>query len=78
MAERLRVVGGRASFTYPVGASLDRIRQAGGRSKLTDAERAGLTTRTVYPGDWCDDMPSESAAVYLERGWIERVTVPEE
>lgn len=74
MAERLRVVKG--GFTYPIGASLARVREAGGISKLASHEREALQLKRVEAGDWCDDMPEESIALRLERGEIERVTAP--
>jgi len=73
---RLRVID--RTFRYPVGDSLARVRKAGGVSHLTPEQRAALRVKTVAPGDWCDDMPAESAAIYLERGHIARVTVEDE
>ena len=70
---RLRAKNG---FSYPADAeSLATIRQHGGLRRLP----AGVTVRykTVKPGEWCDDMPAESAAIYLERGEVEQVPVAE-
>ena len=73
MATRLRVV--RRGFTYPADAeSLALVRKVGA-SKLTPAQLAGVRWRQVGIGDFCDDMPPESAAVYLSRGDLEVVTV---
>ena len=74
MADRLIVKS--RGFRYPVGASAEAVRQAGGLSRMTSAARAALTFRVVSPGDDCSDMPAESVALYLERGNIERVPAP--
>ena len=71
MSDRLRVV--KREFTYPVPASLEVVRVAGGMSKLTPEERKSVQVKIVKPGDYCDDMPTESIALRLERGEIERV-----
>jgi hypothetical protein len=74
MATRLRVV--RRGFNYPADAeSLALVRAGGGASKLTPEQRARVRWRQVGIGDFCDDMPPESAAIYLSRGDIEVVTV---
>ena len=67
------------AMTYPAdAASLQAVRDAGGVSKLTDAERARLKFKTVPVGGRCDDMPPESVARYLERGEIEAVPLTPE
>lgn len=76
MANRFVVV--RRGFRYPVGASVAAVVKAGGVSKMTEAQRASLTFKVVGVGDRCDDMPAASAAVYLERGDIARVTAKDE
>ena len=63
-----RYVAVTRGFRYPVGASLDRVREAGGVSKLTDAEKKALVWKEVSIGDDCSDMPAESLAHYLQRG----------
>ncbi len=74
MATRLRVV--RRGFAYPADAeSLALVRQGGGVSQLASEQRARVRWRQVGPGDWCDDMPPESAAIYRSRGDLEVVTV---
>ena len=77
MADRLRVNGvGRSGFTYPVGADVALVRAAGGLSNLSTEDQAAVAGRmkSVNVGDFCDDMPEESAALCLSRGWIERVS----
>lgn len=76
MSDRLRVV--RRRFRYPVGASLVRVREAGGVSRLSPEDAAGLTFREVGPGDDCSDMPSESVTRYLASGDIERVSAEDD
>lgn len=73
MADRVRVV--RRGFSYPIGESLTLVRQAGGILKIRDDERASLTMREVGVGDYCDDMPEDAKARYLERGDLELVPV---
>lgn len=90
MAERLRVTAnGRAGYEYPVGADAVRVAEVGGLSQLPEDElraivgywdedrkvRVPSRLKRVEPGDWCDDMPPSTVAIYLERGWIERVPV---
>jgi hypothetical protein len=58
-------------FTYPADAvSLRLVKEAGGVSQMTDAERAQVKFKTVKAGEDCSDMPLSSAAIYAERGWI--------
>lgn len=72
MADRMRAKRG---FLYPVGAeSLQMVIDAGGLSKLTPAQLATVAFKAVSPGDWCDDMPEGSLALYLARGEVERVS----
>jgi hypothetical protein len=74
LAERIRVK--RRGFTYPGDPdSLRLVREAGGLSKLTPEARARVRMKEVAVGDFCDDMPAEAQARYLERGDLERVTV---
>ena len=63
-----RYVAVTRGFRYPVGASLDRVREAGGVSKLPDDEKKALAWKEVGIGDDCSDMPVESLALYLQRG----------
>ena len=78
MAERLRAKT--RGFAYPVGADLDVVRAAGGMRNLTPAQLEEILPRIrlVAIGEWCDDMPADSAALYLSRGQIEIVSVDEE
>jgi hypothetical protein len=76
-------------FEYPVGADLARVLEVGGAQNLPEDERRAIygywdeqlkvrvpgRVKRVVPGDFCDDMPPSTIAIYLERGWIERVTV---
>ena len=48
----------RKGLTYPVGASVDLINEAGGIRNLTEEQRASLTMKRVAPGDRCDDVPT--------------------
>jgi hypothetical protein len=58
-------------FTYPADAvSLRLVKEAGGVSQMTDAERAQVKFKTVKAGEDCSDMPLSSAAIYAKRGWI--------
>lgn len=78
MRERLRVTEhGRTGYVYPVGADAEAVARAGGLSQLSREDQAAIGARLkrVVPGDFCDDMPASTVALYLERGWIERVTV---
>jgi hypothetical protein len=75
MRERLRAKRG---FNYPkdpvVAAA---VRTAGGLSQMPPAAREAAVRLyvRVEPGGWCDDMPADAAARYLERGDVERVQV---
>ncbi len=73
MATRLRVV--RRGFSYPADAESLALVRSVGASHLTEAQRACVRWTQVGIGDWCDDMPPESAAIYLSRGDIEVVDV---
>ena len=76
MTTRLRA---RRGFAYPATSEgLRLVREAGGLSKMTPAERARVRYRTVQPGGWCDDMPEESVALYVARGEVELVPMIEE
>lgn len=58
-------------FTYPAdAASTQMVRNAGGRSQLTPEQALLVKYKTVKEGDDCSDMPTESLAVYLLRGWV--------
>jgi hypothetical protein len=70
--ERLRAKT--RGFTYPANAeSLAIVRASHGASKASREQLAKVKWKTVEKGEWCDDMPPESAAIYLERGDIEKV-----
>ena len=80
MPERLRVTAnGRTGYVYPVGADAEKVAKAGGMTKLSPDEQREMAPRLkrVVPGDFCDDMPASTIPIYLERGWIEKVTVDE-
>lgn len=65
---------GAITHSYPADAeSLALIVNAGGRSQLTDEQRAKVKLKTVGPGDDCTDMPESTIKIFLERGWIEEV-----
>ena len=69
---RLRAVVG---LKYPVGDSLQVVLDAGGMSKLTNAQAAELDCKTPQAGEWCDDMPEGSVDAFIAKGAIERVEV---
>lgn len=69
----------RRQITYPADAkSLALSEAAGGLSKLSAEERERLRFKTVEAGEYCDDMPEHSKAIYLARGWIERIPASDE
>lgn len=74
MAEHLKAKT--RGFTYPIGESLAMVREAGGLSRLTPEQRGSLTLKRVEIGECCDDMPAESAAIFLSRGEIETYDEP--
>lgn len=58
-------------FNYPADAtSAAIIKKAGGRRKLTDADKLKVKYKTVTAGEDCSDMPAEPLALYLSRGLI--------
>jgi hypothetical protein len=65
-----RLIVQRRGFRYPVGASIGVVARAGGLSKMTDAQRAGLVFKEAAVGERCDDMSPASAAIYIARGDI--------
>lgn len=78
MSARFRVAKtterGAITFDYAADAESQRIIDlAGGRSKLSEFDKARVKLKTVGPGDDCSDMPESARSVYLERGWIEEV-----
>lgn len=46
------------------------VKAAGGRSKMSDFDKARVKFKTVTAGQDCSDMPEEVFNLYLERGWI--------
>lgn len=68
-----RYIAKTRGFCYPIGASVDAVKQAGGISKLSPAEREALVRKTVVVGEDCSDMPAEALAYYLGRGDVARV-----
>lgn len=61
-------------FFYPADPeSVRLVREAGGLSKLTQAQRAEVRMKSVAIGEDCSDMPSESLALRLSRGEVERI-----
>ncbi len=63
------------TLSYPDSASQKVIKRAGGIEKLTDEQRAALVIKDVPRGEWCDDMPEEPRAKFIEVGKIEVVTM---
>lgn len=76
MGTRMRVV--RRGFTYPADAESLALVRAYGVSRLTREQLDSVRWTQVGIGDWCDDMPAESASIYLMRGDIEIVTVDDD
>lgn len=69
MADRLTV--GPRALTYPADeASWAIVREAGGLSKLTPAQRASVKLKRVEPGQSCDDLPADAAAARIARGEV--------
>jgi hypothetical protein len=69
-ANRYTVAPG-MEFNYPADEVSRRvIKNAGGRSKLSDEEKTLVTYKTAIEGEDCSDMPSDVLALYVERGWI--------
>lgn len=65
------IVGPGREFNYPADVTtLQLCKQAGGRSKLSEAESALCTFKTVTEGDDCSDMPGDTLALYVEREWV--------
>lgn len=74
MTERLKA---KVGLMYPVGAGLAALRAAGGFSRMTPEARAAVEFKRVQPGEYCDDIPTESLEARLALGDVERVTVDE-
>ncbi|HXH05855.1 MAG TPA: hypothetical protein VNI83_04620 [Vicinamibacterales bacterium] len=66
----------REGLSYPIGASLARVRMAGGRSRLAPAEAATLELRRPAVGDIVDDVPEESIGWLVAEGYLEPVAPP--
>lgn len=71
-----RYIAKTRGFCYPVGASVEIVKRAGGISKLPVAEREALVRKTVVVGEDCSDMPAEALAYYVGRGDVVRVESP--
>lgn len=64
-------VGPGQEFNYPADeVSQQIIKNAGGRSKLSEDEKALVTYKTVTEGQDCSDMPEYPLGLYLSRGWV--------
>lgn len=71
MSKQYRVAKG-FEFAYPADPESEAlVKNAGGRSNLSDADRAKVKFKTVTEGQDCSDMPASSIPLYLDRGWIE-------
>lgn len=57
-------------FNYPDSASAKIVEAAGGRSKLSEADRLRVKYKTVHGGEDCSDLPPKALALYLQRGWV--------
>ena len=60
-------------LSWPVGASLAKVKDAGGLSRMTEDERAGLEFNTPTVGAVVDEVPESSVVWLLEQGHIEFV-----
>jgi hypothetical protein len=69
MAKRYVVAPGH-EFNYPNELDDRIIKASGGRSKLSESEKARIKFKTATEGMDCSDMPKEAFNLYLERGWI--------
>jgi hypothetical protein len=70
MAKRYVVAEGH-EFNYPADlASLQKILQHGGRTKMTKEELRGVKFKTVKAGEDCSDMPPGSLDIFVQRGWV--------
>ena len=75
MAERLKAI---IALDYPEpGKSLELVRRAGGRRKLSAEARAQVRIREVAPGEWCDDLPIESRKHLIAKGSVVIVHIEE-
>ncbi len=63
------------TLKYPDTASQKVIKRAGGYDKLTASQRGALVIKEVPRGGWCDDMPEEPRAKFIEVGKVEVVTM---
>jgi hypothetical protein len=58
-------------FNYPADSSSEQIiKNAGGRSKLSEQERKLVKFKTAREGQNCNDMPQSILELYLSRGWV--------
>lgn len=65
------IVGPGQEFNYPADpTSLQILKNAGGRAKLSEEERAIVKFKTVKEGWDCSDMPKETLELYVSRGWV--------
>jgi hypothetical protein len=65
------IVAPGCEFNYPADEqSLNLIQAAGGRSKLTDADREQINYKVAREGDDCSDLPPAALELYLERGQV--------
>lgn len=59
---------------YPVGPSLDRVRKAGGLSRLSADERASVVMVERQAGVIVSDVPSESVRWLIDQGYLAEMT----
>jgi len=58
-------------FDYPADSlSLHILKTRGGRSKLTTDDLEAVKFKQVKSGEDCSDMPPDTLALFLERGWV--------
>ena len=70
MSTHYTVAPGR-EFTYPADPNSEGIiRNAGGVTQLPSDLRGHVKFKTVRQGEDCSDMPADSLAIYLARGWV--------
>ena len=64
-------VGEGQEFNYPADTVSEQIiKNAGGRSKLTEDQKSLVKYKTATEGMDCSDMPKAVLELYVSRGWV--------
>ncbi len=73
--QKLRVTNRRGAITYPIDPkAVQAIAKAGGLSRMSAKDRAGIEFRSVEAGGDCSDMPKKLQQVQIQSGNVEIVT----